>query len=214
MRLSHPALTAMTASTLQELSGDRFVLGLGTANPRLNEAVPGLPPGLPPAQPLARMRDYVDVLRRAVPAAEIDASVDAGVVRGLRLDRPARVTPVLPGALLPRLLELAGEVADGVILNLTPVAQVPLALDHVGRGLARSGRERSGFTVACVLQCCLSPDPSTVQQVGREVVGGYAQHPSAAALFAASGFADAHTAVAERLAAGDRAGPSTGCPRT
>lgn len=55
------------------------------------------------------------------------------------------------------MMELAGGVADGVILNLTPCRRWASALDHVGRGLAGSGRERFGFTVACVLQCCLLP---------------------------------------------------------
>ncbi|WP_219415314.1 LLM class flavin-dependent oxidoreductase [Pseudonocardia nigra] len=67
-RLRHPALLAMTAGTLDELSGGRFLLGLGTANAALNEATLNLPA----VPPVASMREYVDVLRRTL-AGEPDA---------------------------------------------------------------------------------------------------------------------------------------------
>jgi 5,10-methylenetetrahydromethanopterin reductase len=202
--LRHPALTAMTAATLDESSGGRFLLGLGTANRGLNQGALGLPP----AAPLAMMRDYVEVVRRTLRGGEVRFDGEVFRLAGFRPDRPAprASLPVVLGALLPKMLELAGEVADGVILNLVTTDRVVEAVEHVRRGAARTGRDRSGMLVACVLPCCPTGDERAGREAARDVVAGYAQHPAAGRLFADSGFAPDLAGVLSRLGRGDRAG--------
>jgi 5,10-methylenetetrahydromethanopterin reductase len=180
-RLRHPALTAMTAATVDELSGGRFLLGLGVANPSLNEGTFGLPP----AAPVAFMRDYVETLR--------------GVLAGtVELDRPARPgIPIHLAGLQPRMLRLAGEIADGVLLNLTTPRTVPAALAEV----RAAGRD---VTVGCVLPCALGVDRAEARRAGREMVVGYALHPAATRLFAASGYVEELAAAAALLREGNR----------
>jgi len=196
----HPVSTAMTAATLAEESGGRFLLGLGVANPALNEAVLGLPP----ARPVTYMREYVGVVRSVL---DEDAEPPAGAyfsVSGFCLDRPPKArVPIWLAGLLPKMLSLAGELGDGALLNLMSTAQLPSTLGHIETGLVKSGRRRDEFVVACLMPCCISPDVDAAARAARAVVAGYAMHPAAGQLFSASGFADELAEVQERLTGGD-----------
>jgi alkanesulfonate monooxygenase SsuD/methylene tetrahydromethanopterin reductase-like flavin-dependent oxidoreductase (luciferase family) len=203
-RLRHPALLAMGAATVDELSGGRFLLGLGTANAALNEGTLGLPA----VPPVAYMREYVDVLRKTLAGAPDAGGTVGHRVRGLRPDRPAanHRIPLFLAGLLPRMLRLAGEVADGALLNLTTPRSLPIAVRAVLDGAAAAGRRRSDLVVACVLPCCLGADEKLTRRTGQELVVGYALHPAAARLFAASGYGAELATAAQRLRDGDRPG--------
>jgi len=109
-----PALLAMTAASLQDLSKGRFCLGLGTSTPTIVNRWMGVP--FPPG--LAHMRTTVEAIR-AITAGE--------KVNGFRLEHGAVQLPIYVGALGPRMLELAAEIADGVIL-------ASVTAEHVARG--------------------------------------------------------------------------------
>lgn len=123
-----PALLAMTAASLQNLSNGRFCLGLGTSTPTIVNRWMGIafPPGL------AHMRATVEAIR-AIAAGE--------KVNGFRLEHGPVQLPIYVGALGPRMMELAAEIAEGLILaSMTPehvvrnhtldvVLTVPVALD-------------------------------------------------------------------------------------
>jgi F420-dependent oxidoreductase-like protein len=119
-----PGATAMTALTLQQLSGGRLVLGLGVSGPQVVEGWHGVPF----RRPLAATRDYVAILRKALAAdarVEHDGEVysvpykgpdGSGVGRALRSTMPgASETPILIAALGPRNTALAVDVADGLL---------------------------------------------------------------------------------------------------
>src|SRR5918998_6673612 len=117
-----PANTAMTAATLDLMSGGRFLLGLGTSGPQVVEGWHGEPWG----KPLGRTREYVEIVRRAlrretlehhgehydIPYSGADAT---GLGKPLKLMmRPLRAEiPIYLAALGPKNLALAGEIADG-----------------------------------------------------------------------------------------------------
>lgn len=198
--IRHPVSTAMTATTLAEESGGRFRLGLGMANVALNEVALGLPP----ARALVYMREYVAVLRAVLNEQPDPPAGEYFSVSGFRLDRPPTVSvPIWLAGLLPRMLSLAGELGDGALLNLMSTAQLPSTIGHIETGLARAGRPREQFVVACLIPCCISPDLDAAARAAREVVSGYALHPAAGQLFSASGFADELAEVRERLTGGD-----------
>ncbi len=113
-----PAMTAMTAATIDALSGGRFRLGLGVSGPQVSEGWHGVPF----ASPLGRTREYVDIVRMALRREKVayqgkhwTLPLPDGAGKALSLTvRPVRENvPVYLAAVGPKNLELTGEIADG-----------------------------------------------------------------------------------------------------
>lgn len=199
----HPALMAVGAGTLSQLSGNRFLLGLGTANAALNHHQLGMPA----TPPLATMREYVEVVR-AVSAGD-PATYQGSVYQVNGFTAALGAAPDLPvyvAALLPRMLELAGEVADGVILNFVGPATAAQSVARVRQAAQRAGRDPASVRVLCVLPCALSDDATASAAAARSVVAGYARHPAAVQLFAASPLGSTDLAEVARVAGSDGLG--------
>ena len=205
--LRPPVLAAKTAAQLDQAAGGRFVLGLGVANTVMNARF-----GLLPFPPLAMIEEYVGVVRSVLSGAD---GYDGQLFRAgmVPLDSPP-VRPGLPvylAALGPRMTELAGRIADGVILNLMTPAQAGQAAATVRAAAAAAGRDT--IEVVCVVHCCLSEDPAAAAAAARAVVPRYALHPAAPRLF---GELDSDVDLREvrQLAlAGDRAGAAARVPQ-
>nr|WP_299036453.1 LLM class F420-dependent oxidoreductase [uncultured Pseudokineococcus sp.] len=137
------AMTAMTAASLDALSGGRFRLGLGVSGPQVSEGWHGVPF----AEPLRRTREHVDVVRMALRREEVRYDgrhlrlpLPDGPGRALRLStRPLRAdVPVYLAAVGPRNLELAGEIADGWLGVLVSPEHLGESLSHLRAGRARA----------------------------------------------------------------------------
>jgi len=155
-----PALLAATAATLDELSGGRFVLGLGASTPNLVEGWHGLRF----EQPLRRLRETIEICHRVW---ERDRTPYAGRIfrtGGVRLGfEPVRPRiPIWMGALLERSLELCGELADGWMPTLLPVECLAAGRTAIARGAARAGRALEAIEVAPTVQLLVADDPQRV----------------------------------------------------
>jgi F420-dependent oxidoreductase-like protein len=139
-----PAMTAMTAATLDTLSGGRFRLGLGVSGPQVSEGWHGVRFD----RPLARTREYVEIVRTALARETVrhdgtfwTLPLPDGPGKALRLTvHPVRAEiPVYLAAIGPKNLELTGEIADGWLA-------VFFAPEHSGEllGHLRAGRDRAG----------------------------------------------------------------------
>jgi len=207
--LRPPVLAAKTAVQLDQAAGGRFILGLGVANTVMNGRF-----GIPPFAPLPMIEEYVGVIRAVLRG---EAGYDGQVFRTgmVPLDRPPvrADLPVYLAALGPRMLELAGRIADGVILNLVTPAQAGQAASAVRAAAQEAGRDPASVEIACVMHCCLSDDSAAAESAARAMVLRYVLHPAAPRLFGeADGGVDLR-GVRELLLAGDRVGAAGQVPQ-
>jgi probable F420-dependent oxidoreductase len=198
-----PAVLAMSAATLAELSGGRFVLGLGSSSHAIVEEWNGIPF----KRPLGHVRESVELVRQALREAKTDYGGELFRSRGFRLGNQTRErVPIYVAALREKMLELAGEVGEGLILNLFPRTATPMMLDAYRRGAERAGRDASRDEVVCRFMVCVTDDVPKARDTVRATFGGYAATPVYNKFFAWCGFEDQARAVASAFAKRDRAG--------
>ena len=150
------ASTAMAAASLATLSGDRFVLGLGLQSNRLVEGFHGATYG-----GLRAMRETIHVVRRLLAAEAVAFAGQSVRIEGRLAFPPRPPVPIHVGALGPRMLELAGEVADGLLgwfCSRPFLDQV--TRPRLGAGAHRAGRSLAGFDLTWMLPVLVSDDAS------------------------------------------------------
>jgi 5,10-methylenetetrahydromethanopterin reductase len=207
--LRPPVLTAKTAAQLDHAAEGRFILGLGVGNPIMNGRF-----GIAPFPPLKMIEEYVAALRSVLsgqPGFEGQIFHNGPVPMDSPPARPD--LPIYLGALGPRMLELAGRAADGVMLNLMSPAQAAQAVRLVRAAAAAAGRDPASVQVVGVVHCCLSGDPAAAAAAAREVVPRYVLHPAVTGLFGAADPDGDLRAVRELLLAGDRRGATGRVPQ-
>jgi F420-dependent oxidoreductase-like protein len=145
-----PVTVAQTAMTLAQLSGGRFLLGLGASGPQVLEGLHGIPF----ARPLARMRETVQIIRSTFTGEKLSFAgrqfaipLPGGEGRPMRLSLTPVSVPIYLAALSPGMLELTGEVADGWLGTSFVPEGARAYFDHLDAGLARSGRTRADLDI-------------------------------------------------------------------
>ena len=202
----HPVVMAQEAATLAELSGGRFRLGIGVSHrPSMTDAL-----GLDLRAPLDVMREYVGVLRGALAgrARLVGRHYRVAWEGAFRVESPP---PVYLAGLSTPMLELAGEIADGVVLWLCAPGYIR---DVVGpalaRGRTRAGKGLGGFEVVAAVPAAVTEDAAAVTATFREELVRYLSLPFYRAMLRASGLGEELSAF-DRDRAG-RAGPAAAVP--
>ena len=163
-----PAMTAMTAATLDAMSGGRFRLGLGVSGPQVSEGWHGVDF----SRPVARTREYVEIVRAALAregpltyeGREFRLPIDGGTGLGKPLKLLAKPVqqpiPIYLGAVGPRAVEQTAEIADGWL----PFGFDPERADELLAPIRASGRE---IDVAPVVMICVDDDPARARDMAR-----------------------------------------------
>ena len=167
-----PVNTAMTAATLDLLSGGRFQLGLGTSGPQVVEGWHGEPWG----KPLGKTREYVDIVRRALRREVVEhhgEHYDIPVTDGTGLGKPLKLMarplrsdiPIYLATLGPKAVELAFEIADGWL----PIFYSP----ERAREVFPLDRARDGFDVAAGVQVLIDDDLQSARDALKPLLAFY-----------------------------------------
>ncbi|HET6167403.1 MAG TPA: LLM class F420-dependent oxidoreductase [Marmoricola sp.] len=217
-----PTMTAMTAATLDEVSEGRFRLGLGVSGPQVSEGWHGVRF----ARPLARTREYVEVVRRALSRETVEFSGEFHVLPlpdgpgkplHLMLHPVREHIPLYLGAIGPKNLELAGEIADGWLPLFFAPGYVEDSLHHLAVGRSRAGNQ-AAFDIAPTVPLVCGRDPEAcadpVRSFAALYVGGMGSREQNFyhALACRMGFTEAAEEIQRRYLAGDRAGASAAVP--
>jgi len=164
-----PAMTAMTAMTLDQLSGGRFILGLGPSGPQVVEGWHGVAYG----KPLTRTREYVSIVRKIlareaplehkgeVYQIPFHGAGSTGLGKPLKSILHGRAElEIYTASITPAGLTCASEVADGVIPVWMDPERFDLLTPHLEKGFARAGGDKglSNFDVAPFVTCVLGDD--------------------------------------------------------
>ena len=173
-----PAMTAMTAGTLDALSGGRFRLGLGVSGPQVSEGWHGVRFG----KPLGRTREYVEIVKMALAREPVSFAgehftlpLPDGPGKALRLGfhPPRAAVPIYLAAVGPKNLELAGEIADGWLAIFFAPDAAGEYLQHIERGRASVGLGLTGFDVAPTVPVVIGDDVARCADVIRPYAALY-----------------------------------------
>jgi F420-dependent oxidoreductase-like protein len=172
------AMTAMTAATIDELSGGRMLLGLGTSGPQVAEGWHGQRFG----RQLQRTRDYVAVVRMALARERVqyhgetlELPLPDGPGKALKLTiAPVQQRiPVYLAAIGPKNTALAGEIADGWIPTFFSPENVSELRALLQEGADRAGRSLDGFDIAPTVNAYVSDDREAARNLMRPVLALY-----------------------------------------
>jgi F420-dependent oxidoreductase-like protein len=212
-----PVTIAQTAMSLAQLSGGRFLLGLGVSGPQIMEGLHGIEF----AHPLARMRETVQIVRSVFTGEKVSFSgsqyripLPGGQGRPMRVSLPPVSVPVYLATLSPKMLELTGEIADGWLGTSFVPEGAGAYFTHLDVGLARAGRTRADLDI------CQGAEINFVDEAGlsdvlasrkKELAFSLGGMGSAASNFynnaySRQGWADVAAQVRERWQSGDRDG--------
>jgi probable F420-dependent oxidoreductase len=192
-----PPLLAMAAACLQALAPGREVLiGVGVSSPVVVGDWHGA--GYP-ARPLARMREFIALLRECLSGGTVTFTGEHYQVRGFRLgvELGDRTPKIIVGALGEGMLRLAGAEADGVLLNYLPASHVPWCVEQVRRG--------GNATIYANIHVGVGDRAAAAPQARYDLFS-YAVVDAYAASFTRAGFGAAVQAIRAAHRVGDRAG--------
>jgi probable F420-dependent oxidoreductase len=187
-----PAVLAQHAAALQDASGGRFCLGLGSSSnvivERWNQ--------IPFEKPLTRVRETVEALRTVL-AGERGPG-------GFKLETPPETPPpIYIAALKGRMLRLGGAIGDGTFVNFLPVSSVEQVIAEIRAGERGAGKKEGSSDILCRFFCLPQP-PEEGLPLARWMFSAYATVPVYEAFFRWLGWGEAIDPMVEAWRAGDR----------
>lgn len=194
---------AMAAAALDDISGGRFILGLGSSHKVQVEAEHGVRY----AKPLTRVRETVGVVRGLLRDGRVSYRGETMRIEGFDLwfAPQRRAVPIYLSAVFAKGIALCGEVANGVILTRSTLATAAQARRHLAEGAAKAGRDAGGIAVTTLLPTAVAETREEALALLRPGLAFYAGFfPRYNRMMAEHGFAGEAAAIAEGWARGDR----------
>lgn len=166
----NPVLLAVTAASLDELSRGRFILGVGTGSEEVLVAE-----GHAYIRPYTRLREYIEVLRLLLAGKAVRFQGETIQLAGAQLEvLPPRPIQLYLGVTGPRGLRLAGNVADGILLDVfMPVSYIHRAVEVVRESSRTAGRPAGSVEIAAMVITVVGRSTAEARDSVRPAIAGY-----------------------------------------
>lgn len=166
-----PAIIAQTAATLDEISGGRIMLGIGTSGPIVIENWHGIKF----EKPIQRTREYVDIIKMALRFDRVNYEGEIFRLKNFKLQfKPLRSDiPILVAAIGPKNTRLVGEVADGWIPFLIPLDGLQDAAEYLAEGALSAGRDSGDIKICPYIASAVSGDEESSKRALKEHIAYY-----------------------------------------
>jgi probable F420-dependent oxidoreductase len=189
-----PVTLGIQAATLNDLSGGRFLLGLGPSNPRIASWH-----GATFDRPLRRMREYIEIVQRVQRGEKVEYHGETYATSGFRLSwRPSYPeSPLYLAALGPQMSRLTGRLARGVIVNMADPPQLRKIAAEVRAGAEAAGRDPRDLEIAIKVRCALHPDREQAKTPLRKVLTFYSLAEFYRGMLSEMGWGEEITAIYE-----------------
>lgn len=201
IQLRTPGIMAMSFLTLNELSGGRALAGLGVSSPAIVERWHGASY----RKPVTAMRECVEIMRQLF--TEGRAKFEGWIYKsdfrlGMRLtQKPPRI---YLAALNPPMLQVAGEIADGVLFNYSPPEAMPELINQVRSSAIAAGRDPDEIDIGAYVRMCVTEDERAATDAFKRELAGYAFVDSYRQMFERYGLGDEMAEVRRLWQAGKR----------
>ena len=187
IQIRTPGVMAMGFLSINELSGGRAIAGLGVSSPVIVERWHGASY----RKPVTAMRECVTIMRQLFTdgRSKFSGEIYKSDFRlGMRLTAPHPPKIYLAGLNAP-MLRLAGEVADGVLMNYSPPEAVAPMVQHIHEGAKAAGRDPQSIDVGIYIRMCITEEEDKAVDAFRRELAGYAFVDSYTRMFARYGLA-------------------------
>ncbi|HEV8340834.1 MAG TPA: LLM class flavin-dependent oxidoreductase [Candidatus Binatia bacterium] len=150
-----PATLALQAVGLDELSGGRFILGIGSSNPTIAKWH-----GTDLDHPLARVREYIEIVKSAMEGKKLKFDGKFFSAHGFKMafETSGRKVPIYLAAFGPKMSRLAGELTEGVLINMANPVEVRRIAQQVHRGAEEAGKDPAAVEIICKVRCSVAED--------------------------------------------------------
>jgi alkanesulfonate monooxygenase SsuD/methylene tetrahydromethanopterin reductase-like flavin-dependent oxidoreductase (luciferase family) len=181
-----PITLALQAAGLNELSRGRFFLGVGVSNPTIASWH-----GLTLERPLGRVKEYLDIVRRAMRGEKLNYDGGYFSSHGFKMAFQPGVTPVpiYLAAFGPKMSRLAGIISDGVLINMANPREIRRIADAVRQGAEEAGKDPAVVEIICKVRCSVAHSYAAAREALSHALTYYALADYYRDLLARMGFA-------------------------
>src|SRR5215471_16383225 len=166
-----PATLALQAVGLDELSGGRFLLGIGSSNPTIARWH-----GQSLDHPLARVEEYIEIVRAGMHGDKLNFEGKFFTAQNFKMafTPSGRVIPIYLAAFGPKMTRLAGRITEGVLINMANPGEIRRITEEVRSGAEEAGKDPARMEIICKIRCSIAPQYSVAREALSHALTYYA----------------------------------------